>query len=68
VRLEQELREALDREAEKRGVSRSALVRNALIRTVDRRVFEEAAERERLAAFRRGVETDAARLRGSLGT
>jgi predicted transcriptional regulator len=67
TRIEPELREALDREAEKRGVSRSAIVRDALIRVVDRRVLEEAADRERLAAFRRGMEADAARLRAALG-
>jgi predicted transcriptional regulator len=68
VRLEPELREALDREAEKRGISRSVLVRDALIRVVDRSVLEEAAERERLEAFRRGMEADAARLRAVLGS
>lgn len=66
VRLERELREAVDREAAKRRVTRSELVRDALVRAVDQDVLEEAAERERLEAFVRGWKADEERVRAAL--
>jgi len=66
VRLEPELREALDREAEKRCVSRSVLVRDALMLVVDQDVLEKAAQRERPESFRRGMKADGDRLRAML--
>ena len=63
MRLETELREALDRQAENLGVSRSVLLRYALTQVVDRHVLEDAARRTRLEAFRRGMEADEERLR-----
>ena len=66
VRLEPELREAVDREAAKRGVSRSVLVRDALTGVVDQDVLEETARRERFEASRRGIKADEDQLRAML--
>ena len=66
VRLEPELLEALDREAEKRGISRSVLVRDALSGVVDQDVLEGAGQRERFEAVRRGMNADEDRLRAML--
>src|SRR2546421_3457370 len=46
VRLEPELREALDQEAVRRGLTRSDLIRQALTASVDQDVLREAAARE----------------------
>jgi predicted transcriptional regulator len=46
VRLEPELREALDHEAARRGLTRSDLIRQALTASVDQDVLREAAARE----------------------
>ncbi len=66
VRLEPELREALDQEAAKRGISRSELIRDALVRVVDQDVLEEAHDRQFLAAVLQRDTEDNERLRAAL--
>jgi hypothetical protein len=66
VRIEPELRIALEHEAERRCVNRSVLVREALLRVVDPGVLKEATRRERLRALQRTVAVDEERLRAAL--
>jgi predicted transcriptional regulator len=58
VRIESELREALKQAADAQGRSVSQVVRAALEQAVDSDVLQQAAERERIDALRRGLERD----------
>jgi predicted transcriptional regulator len=62
VRIEPELREAVDEAAARRGLNRSALVREALEGVVDSVVLGDARDRRAIQAIREGLADDEKRL------